>query len=79
MEIFSGTAYYLLKRFVSMIDLKQYIEESLLDDFDTIANNQDTAICNTWVESCEVRMDLDWKFENNILYIGKKNQNGWEI
>lgn len=75
MEIFSGSAYYLLKRFAGMIDLKQYLNESLLDDFDTIANNQDVVI---WIESCEApHIELDWKFENNILYIGKKNQYGW--
>ena len=73
MEIFSGSAYYLLKRFLGMIDLKQYLNESLLDDFDTLVNNQDIAICTAWVESCEApHADLDWKFENNILYIGEK-------
>lgn len=31
-----------------MIDLKQYIEESLLDDFDTLASNQDKTFEHPW-------------------------------
>lgn len=58
-----------------MKGLKQYIEESLLDSFDNLEISQDVTM---WVESCETpHIDLDWKFENNILYIGKKDQHGW--
>ena len=31
-----------------MVDLKQYIEESLLDDFDTLASNQDKTFEHPW-------------------------------
>ena len=45
-----------------MIDLKQYIEESLLDDFDTLSNNQDYAMEHPFVS----------------LYKNAKNGNNWD-
>lgn len=68
MEIFSESAYYLLKRFVSMIDLKQYLNESLLDDFDTIAKNQDIRI---WFDECNRDNGYSYEFKNDILTISR--------
>jgi hypothetical protein len=81
MEIFSGFAYYLLKRFVSMIDLKQYLNESLLDDFDTIAKNQDDGIMiDQWISTCEFEglrgkssrseLNLKHSYSDGVLHIG---------
>lgn len=83
MEIFSESAYYLLKRFVSMIDLKQYLNESLLDDFDTIAKNQDDGIMiDQWISTCEFEglngkaslseINLKHSYSDGVLHIGSE-------
>ena len=60
-----------------MIDLKQYIEESLLDDFDTIASNQDKAFDKPFVSLYKNCERLGWTnvvedFEAVIASRGKK-------
>lgn len=60
-----------------MIDLKQYIEESLLDDFDTLASNQDKAFDKPFVYLYKNFENLGWtnvveNFENIIALRGKK-------
>lgn len=58
-----------------MIDLKQYLNESLLDDFDTIANNQDNGIMiDQWISTCETDnmpiSDLKYSYNDGVLHMG---------
>lgn len=43
-----------------MIDLKQYIGESLLDDFDTLSNNQDYAMDHPFVSLYKNAKNGNW-------------------
>lgn len=63
-----------------MKDLKQYIKESLLDDFDTIAKNQDEGIMiDQWISTCEFEvsfgkslseLNLKHSYSDGVLHIG---------
>ena len=48
-----------------MIELKQYIEESLLDDFDTISNNQDYAMDHPFVSLYKNAKNDNWNIAVN--------------
>ena len=61
----------------NMKDLKQHIEESLLDDFDTISNNQDKTFDRPFVSLYKNCENLGWEntvedFEAVIASRGKK-------
>lgn len=60
-----------------MMDLKQYIEESLLDDFDTLASNQDKIFDRPFVTLYRDAKRLGWEtpvdlFDQTISTYGKK-------
>ena len=60
-----------------MKDLKQYIEESLLDDFDTLASNQDKVFDKPFVTLYRDSKQLGWEtpvdfFDQTISTYGKK-------
>lgn len=59
-----------------MIDLRQYIEESLLDDFDTLSNNQDYAMEHPFVTLYKEAKNNNWdnavnEFEDTISSDGE--------
>lgn len=63
-----------------MIDLKQYIEESLLDDFDTLASNQDKMLEHPWgIFWRDTENGGNWegavKQLENIITLGAKKAN----
>jgi hypothetical protein len=58
-----------------MLNLKQYIEESLLTDYDTIAKNQDDGIMiDKWISTCESDniplSELKYSYSDGVLHIG---------
>ena len=60
-----------------MIDLKQYIEESLLDDFDTLVSNQDKIFKQPFVTLYRDAKRVGWEtpvdlFDQTISTYGKK-------
>lgn len=62
-----------------MKDLKQYIEESLLNDYDTISKGQDDGMMiDQWISTCESDnipiSELKYSYNNGVLHMGA---GGW--